>query len=331
MTGRVWLAVAILLACALPVSAAKRDLRKPPEAPPVTAAPPVLPAAMGSSDVLAVYPDRVVVIDPSHPDDWGVIPVKGAVHSALWLMERHLLLLHLPDQKTLAVIDTRPGSTQRYTAIATYQAPEFADRSLRFAISSGRVYLARNRQAVLIFDPKSLLAKIGLYAVDFLPVVYTTATRAILPDRIIALERGQLTVEWTRPRPGEVAAPRYIRLPYRPTGMLAHRQGGLIYLSCRADDGTGRILAFDAETLEVVHEEPVPTDITSMAWLDDGRLCILSAPENRFAILDVRSWTWTRVWFPEIPGRPLRLLSAAPPPVPEFEREDVSFGEVYEP
>ena len=289
------------------------------------------PGVVGTSDVLAVYPDRIVVIDPSSPDDWGVIPVQGMVHSAVWLMERHLLLIHLPEQKAMAVIDTRPGSVTRYRAIATYHAPEFSDTRLKFAVSGGRVYLARNRQAVLIFDPGSLLAKIGLYAVDFLPVVYSTATRAILSDRILALEEGQLTVEWTRPRPGEVAAPRYVRLPYRPTGMLSHREGSWVYLSARADDGTGRVLVLDTRSLEVVHEIPVPHAITSMAWLDDGRLCLLSAKESRFAILDVKTWDWARVWTPKIPGTPIRLLSAAPPPTPEFAHDGVGFGEVYEP
>ena len=202
MTLRVLLACSLWLGAVLPAGAAATGsvLASSPRA-----------GLVGASDVLAVYPDRIVVIDPSSPDDWGMIPVQGMVHSAIWLMERHLLLAHLPEQKAMVVIDTRPGSVSRYRAIATYHSPEFADASLKFAISGGRVYLARNHQAVLIFDPRSLLAKIGLYAVDFLPVVYSTATRAILSDRILSLEEGQLTVEWTRPRPGEVAAPRYVR------------------------------------------------------------------------------------------------------------------------
>lgn len=321
MTLRVLLACSLWLAAVAPAGAAASAS--------VGAAMRV--GQVGTSDVLAVYPDKIVVIDPSSPDDWGVIPVQGMVHSALWLMERHLLLVHLPAQKAMAVIDTRPGSVTRYRAIATYHAPEFSDTRLKFAVSGGRVYLARNRQAVLIFDPGSLLAKIGLYAVDFLPVVYSTATRAILSDRILALEEGQLTVEWTRPRPGEVAAPRYVRLPHRPTGMLSHREGSWVYLSARANDGTGRVLVLDTSSLEVVHEIPVPHAITSMAWLDDGRLCLLSAKESRFAILDVKTWDWARVWTPKIPGTPIRLLSAAPPPTPEFAHDGVGFGEVYEP
>lgn len=322
MTLRVLLACSLWLGAALPAGAAATGsvLASSPRA-----------GLVGASDVLAVYPDRIVVIDPSSPDDWGMIPVQGMVHSAIWLMERHLLLAHLPEQKAMVVIDTRPGSVSRYRAIATYHSPEFADASLKFAISGGRVYLARNHQAVLIFDPRSLLAKIGLYAVDFLPVVYSTATRAILSDRILSLEEGQLTVEWTRPRPGEVAAPRYVRLPYRPTGMLPHREGSMIYLSSRADDGSGRLLALDGETLDVVREIAVPHGITSMAWLDDGRLCILSAKESRFAILDLKTWAWTRVWKPKVPGTPIRLLSAAPPPLPDAARDGLGYGEVYEP
>ncbi len=287
--------------------------------------------AMGTSNVLAVYPDRMVVIDPSSPDDWGVIPVPGMVHSAIWLMERHLLLVHLPAQRAMAVIDVRPDSVTRYRAVATYHSPEFADVSLRFALSGGRVYLARDRTAVVIFDPASLVAKIGLYAVDFLPLVYSSATRAILSDRIVSLDEGQLTVESTRPRAGELAAPRFVRLPYRPVGMLPQRAGGMLFLSCRADDGSGRILVLDPGTLEIVEEVPVPHDITSMAWLDDGRLCVLSARESRFAILELATWTWSRVWTPAIPGRPIRLLSAASPPLPEGERDGVAFGEVFEP
>lgn len=329
MTLRLLFAGMLCLSACAPAQAAA--VGSPPTAPPVTAKPPARSGAVGASDVLAVYPDRIVVIDPASPDDWGVIPVQGMVHSAIWLMERHLLLVHLPEQKSMAVIDTRPGSLTRYRALASYQAPEFADPSLRFAISGGRVYLARDRQAVLIFDPRSLLAKIGLYAVDFLPVIYSTATRVILSDKILSLEDGQFTVEWTRPRPGEVAAPRPLRLPYRPTGLLSHREGGMVFLSCRADDGTGRILALDSETLEVTREIAVPHAITSMAWLDDGRLCILSAKESRFAILNLRTWQWARVWTPKIPGRPQRLLSAAPPPLPEGMHEGVGFGEVYEP
>jgi hypothetical protein len=281
--------------------------------------------------VLVVYPDRMVVIDPASPDDWGSIPVQGTAHSAIWLMERHLLLVHLPGKKAMAVIDTRPDSVTRYRAIATYHSPEFADTSLRFALSGGRVYLAREREAVLIFDPPTLLAKIGLYAVDFLPLVYSSATRVILADRIVALEAGQLTVESTRPRRGEVAAPRFIRLPYRPTGLLTHRDGGPLLLSCRADDGTGRLLALDTETLDISQEIAVPHAITSMAWLDDGRLCILSATEGQLAILDLKTWRWARIWKPAIPGTPIRLLTAAAPLATAPEHDDVGFGEVYEP
>lgn len=303
----------------------------PPPPPGFVMASPPPRASMGASDVLAVYPNRVVVIDPASPDDWGVIPVQGTAHSALWLMERHILLLHLPDRKAMVVIDTRPGSVSRYRVIASYESQEFSDRALRFALASGRVYLARDREAVLIFDPGSLLAKIGLYAVDFLPVVYSTLARVTLPDRILALEEGQLTVEWTRPRPGEVAAPRYIRLPYRPTGLLTHREGSLVYLACRAADGSGRILALDPVSLGIVRELALPHAITSMAWLDDGRICVLSAKERRFAILDLKTWSWSRVWTPTIPGTPIRLLSAAAPPSLPRPREGIEFGEVYEP
>lgn len=328
MSLRLLLASSLILLAA-PEALAKAAPRVAP--PPVAKAPPAPREAVASGNVLLVYPDRMVVIDPASPDDWGNIPVKGTVNSALWLMERHLLLVHLPGEKAMVVIDTRPDSVTRYRALATYHAPEFADPALRFAQSGGRVYLARAREAVLIFDPPTLLAKIGLYAADFLPLVYSTATRVLLADRIVSLEAGQVTVESTRPRPGEISAPRYLRLPYRPTGLLTHREGGSLYLACRADDGTGRLLALDPATMEITQEIAVPHAITSMAWLDDGRLCMLSAPVGRLAILDVATWRWTRIWQPEIPGKPLRLLSAAAPPAPGSAGAGAGFGEVYEP
>ncbi len=264
-------------------------------------------------DILVGYPTGVAVIDPNQTDDWGLIPMTGNVEAAAHLRERDVLLLHAPNVGELTVVDIQPFSASRYQVLASYRSPELYRRGMRFVQSGTRVYLASGRTAVAILDPKTLLAKLGTYTFDFLPLVYATGAQAVLPQGIFMLKDGQLTYEDPRPK-GGISAPVYVRLSQRPLEMLADTVASKLYLSASKPDGTGVVFVVDAETRQVAQEIPVPWPITSMAWLDNGELAVLSGPRRRLALYDTKLNKWARVWSPQIPGIPRRLLPVGRPP-----------------
>lgn len=272
-------------------------------------------------DLLVSYPDGVAVIDPNQTDDWGLIPMKGSVEAAVHLRDRDVLLMHAPAVGELSVVDMQPFSPSRYQVLASYRSPELYRRGMRFVRSGARVYLAAGRTAVAILDPKTLLAKLGLYTFDFLPLVYASGMESVLSSGIFTLKDGQLTYEDPRPK-GGIPAPVYVRLSQRPLEMLADTVASKLYLSASKPDGTGVVFVVDAPTRTVAQEIPVPWPITSMAWLDNGELALLSGPRRQLAIYDTKLNRWARVWSPKIPGRPMRLLPVGrppevPPPPPE--------------
>jgi len=264
-------------------------------------------------DILVTYPNGVAVIDPNQADDWGLIPVTGKIEAAVHLRDRQVLLLHAPDIGELSIIDVEPFSPSRYQVLASYRSPELMRRGLRFVRSGTRVYLASGQTAVAILDPKTLLAKLGLYTFDFLPLVYTNGDQSVLPQGIFTLKDGQLTCEDPRPK-GGISAPVYIRLSQRPLEMLTDTVASRIYLSASKPDGTGVVFVVDAASRSVVQEIPVPWPITSMAWLDNGELALLTGPRRRLALYDTKLNKWARVWSPKIPGLPTRLLPVGKPP-----------------
>lgn len=266
-----------------------------------------------SYDILVGYPHGVAVIDPNQTDDWGLIPMPGTVEAAAHLRDRQVLLMHSPDVGELAIVDVEPYSPSRYQVLARYQSPELKRRGMRFVRSGTRVYLAIGQTAVAIVDPKTLLAKLGLYTFDFLPLVYASGEQSVLAQGLFTLKDGQLTYEDPRPK-GGVSAPVYIRLSQRPLQMLADTVASKLYLSASKPDGTGLVFVVDAATRRVERELPVPWPITSIAWLDNGELALLSAPRKRLAVYDTKLDRWARVWSPKIPGLPTRLLPVGRPP-----------------
>lgn len=264
-------------------------------------------------DLLVSYPTGVAVIDPNQTDDWGLIPMSGNVEAAAHLRDRDVLLLHAPNVGELSVVDLQPFSPSRYQVLASYRSPELGRRGMRFVRSGTRVYLASGRTAVAILDPQTLLAKLGLYTFDFLPLVYATGDQSILSQGIFTLKDGQLTYEDPRPK-GGISAPVYVRLSQRPIEMLTDTVSSKLYLSASKPDGTGVVFVVDATTRTVAQEIPVPWPITSMAWLDNGELALLSGPRRRLAIYDTKLNRWARVWSPQIPGMPSRLLPVGKPP-----------------
>lgn len=264
-------------------------------------------------DILVGYPNGVAVIDPNQTDDWGLIPMTGNVEAAAHLRDRNVLLLHAPNVAELSVVDIEPFSPSRYQVLASYRSPELGRRGMRFVRSGTRVYLASGRTAVAILDPKTLLAKLGLYTFDFLPLVYTNGEQSVLSAGIFTLKDGQLTYEDPRPT-GGISAPVYVRLSQRPLQMLADTVASKLYLSASKPDGTGLVFVVDAATRQVTQEIQVPWPITSMAWLDNGELAVLSGPRRRLGIWDTKLDKWARVWTPKVPGIPTRLLPVGKPP-----------------
>lgn len=293
---RAWaLATALILGLALPGWALPKSVRA------------------SGYDILVGYPNGVAVIDPNQTDDWGLIPMTGNVEAAAHLRDRDVLLLHAPNVSELSIVDVQPFSPSRYQVLASYRSPELGRRGMRFVRSGTRVYLAAGNTAVAILDPKTLLVKLGLYTFDFLPLVYTNGEQSVLSQGIFTLKDGQLTYEDPRPK-GGISAPMYVRLGQRPLQMLADTIASRLYLSASKPDGTGVVFVVDAATRHVAQEIPVPWPITSMAWLDNGELAVLSGPRRRLGIWDTKLNKWARVWSPQIPGIPTRLLPVGKPP-----------------
>jgi hypothetical protein len=278
-------------------------------------------AAPSGCELLVSYPRAVAVIDPNQVNDWGTIPVPGTVEAALYVKEQAILLVHEPDVQELAIVDLKPFSPTRYQVLASYRSPELARKGLRFVQSGLRVYLAQGRTALAIVDPESLLAKLGVYTFDFLPIV--AIDQVTLREGQFSLRDGQLTAEDPHPREPGPHVPVYIRLSDRPLEMLADPGHSRLFVSLTKPDGTGAIAVIDAAQRQQVREIAVPWPITSIAWLDSGEIAVLSAPRRRVGVYDTKLGRWARIWSPGIPGRPTRLIAAgAPPPAPAVVPED---------
>lgn len=279
-------------------------------------------ASPAGREVLVSYPQAVAVIDLDAPDDWGTIPVGGTVEAAAFVREQAVLLLHSPARQELAVVDVRRYSPTRYQVLASYRSPELSRRGMRFVASASRYYLASGRTAVAVVDPRTLLAKLGVYTFDFLPMVDDTAQHVTLPEGFFALKDGQLTVE--DPLAGGLPVPQFVRLSDRPRELLADPSRSRLYLTANRPGGTGALLVLDARARTVVHALNVPWPITSMAWLEDGSIGLLSAQHRMLAVYDPLKDRWTRVWSPKVPGTPLRLLALGEPGGKRFDpiRED---------
>lgn len=295
----------LLLAAALALLATSRG---------AAAAPSPSPAGR---EILVCYPQALAVIDLDAPDDWGTVPVGGAVEAATFVREHGVLLLHSPARQELSVVDARRYSPTRYQVLASYRSPELSRRGMRFVASGNRYYLASGRTAVAVLDPRTLLAKLGVYSFDFLPMVDDTSQHATLSEGFFALKDGQLTVE--DPRSGGLPVPEFIRLSDRPKELLADPARSRLYLTASRQGGKGALLVLDARTRTVVHDLTVQWPITSMAWLDDGSIGLLSSQRRMLAVYDPQGDRWVRVWSPKIPGTPLRLLALGEPGGKRFE------------
>lgn len=263
-------------------------------------------------ELLVSYPHQVVVIDPNQPDDTGVIPVNGTAEASHLLRDKGVLFLHMPDVNELAVVNVAPFSPDRYQVLASYRSPELGRRGLRFVASGLKIYLARGREAVAILDPATLIARLGLYTFDFLPLVFQD--QVIMRQGIFSLQAGQLSYEDPRPRPGALHVPVFVRLGDRPLELLAAPARDRLYLSATRPDATGAILELDSEKREVIHQIVTPWPITSMSWLDNGELAVLSASRRRLGVYDLARRRWARIWTPAVAGTPVRLLPTGMPP-----------------
>ncbi|HEY9899686.1 MAG TPA: hypothetical protein V6D00_10940, partial [Pantanalinema sp.] len=272
-----------------------------------TAAPTPSPSGR---EILVRYPQALSVVDLEAADDWGLVPLSGTVEAAVFVREQAVLLLHSPARQELSVVDARRYSPTRYQVLASYRSPELSRRGMRFVASASRYYLAAGRTAVAVVDPRTLLAKLGVYTFDFLPMVDDTAQHVALDEGFFALRNGQLSVE--DPRSG-MPAPQFVRLTDRPLELLADPSRSRLYLSASRPGGTGALLVLDARTRSVVHELNVSWPITSMAWLEDGAIGLLSAPRRLVAVYDPLKDRWGRVFSLKAPGTPLGLLSLAEP------------------
>lgn len=266
-----------------------------------------------AAELIVSYPGKLAVVNADAPDDWGLVPLSGTVEAACMVPGYGQLLVHMPTRGELAVVDVRPAAPTRYQVLASFRARELFYKGLRFVQSGGTVYLAHGRRAHAVYKPQKLMAKLGLYTYDFLPVVHSSAQHAYLPQGVFTLEKGQLSFENPRTPPGVAPVFEYVRLPHRPTGMLV--RSGKLMLSLEASDGSGRLVALDPASRRITREWSLEDPVSSMAWLDDGQLGVLSG--DRLALLDTRTGAWVRRWASPVPGHPIAVLPAAPEVVHE--------------
>ncbi|MNY02895.1 hypothetical protein D3C86_1354860 [compost metagenome] len=269
------------------------------------------PVPTTGREVLITYPQALAVVNLDAPDDWGLVPIGGTVEAAAYVREQSVLLLHSPARQELAVVDARRFSPTRYQVLASYRSPELSRRGMRFVAVANRFYLASGRTAVAVVDPRTLLAKLGVYTYDFLPVVDDTAQHVTMAEGYFALKDGQLTVE--DPRAGGVPVPQFVRLSDRPQELLADPSRSRLYLAANRPGGTGALLVLDARTRAVIHELAVSWPITSMTWLEGGAIGFLSAARPLIAVYDPAKDRWATILSPKVPGKPLRLLALGEP------------------
>ncbi|HBN08417.1 MAG TPA: hypothetical protein DD435_07140 [Cyanobacteria bacterium UBA8530] len=256
--------------------------------------------AAETSDLLLLYPDRLLVVQG---DSLGEIPLHGRVKGFLLVKFRPLLVLHLPDQGTLAVVNVRPFSPTKYQVLASYSSSELSQEGLELVESLQKIYLVKDRTVVAKLDLDGLRLELEVSKYDTLPI-------SPLPSRILSTEGGRLfyldggNLFYEETRPPTLPAPRPIPLENRPVDLL---QKGKNLLILERGQGQGKLTILDTESLFVLREFPIEGTPNSMAFSGEGKIAVL-LDDGWLWLLDENEGKWTKKWKPKSLRSPLRLL-----------------------
>lgn len=242
--------------------------------------------------------NRIMVWDAS--GIYGEVPLQGKVDSYHLVRARPLLVVHIPKQGILAVIDVRPYSPSRFRTLAVYQSPSLCyARTAMFELEK-QIYLSQGPHVLARLDLEELQLELaGLEAVP-MPLV---PGRIVLGNRTFYIDQGGLFCEMPEAHP---PVPYPLALDQAPMDLL--RDTRFLYVLTRSATGGGIVL-FDPENLEEIVSFPLNEVPNSMVLGENGQVVVL-LESGKIGVVDPIQRRWIRRWRPFLPQRPLRLLPA---------------------
>ncbi len=271
------------------------------------------PAAAVSKPVIVAMPDRLQVLDTGHPDTYGAIPLPGRAEAALYLRNQQVLVVHMPGAGAMSLVDLKEFSPNRYQAFQTIRAPELAAYDLGIEEIAGKVLLGYAKTAIAVLDIGTWKLELGFDRPESIPFPFSTAKVLYLPPGVFTLKDGQVTFEDLRRNyMGHAATPRSLPLRHQPKAMVAGPVGRHLYIAQGSQNGKGALADIDTDTRNVVREITTPGPLTSVVWVDDRTLAVLSG--HNLGLVDIHKWKLTNWFRMNLPGgTPQRLLPAHTP------------------
>lgn len=300
--GRTW----ALLACALGLGLAGAGG--------MGGAPPALAL---TKPVIVAMPDRLQVLDTADPDTSGAIPLPGRAEAALYVPSREVLVVHMPGAAAISLVDLKPFSPNQYQAFRTFRAPELASYDLGIEEIAGKVLLGYAKTAIAVLDIATWKLEVGFDRPESIPFPFSNSKILYLPGGVFTLKDGQvLFEEIRRDSQGRAATPVSLPFRYQPTAMVAEPAGRHLYVAQGNPAGKGCLTALATETREIRHELLTPGALSSVVWVDDRTLAVLSG--SHLGLVDVHAWKLKRWFKMNLPGgTPVRLLPSYTPRAPE--------------
>jgi KDO2-lipid IV(A) lauroyltransferase len=258
--------------------------------------------------VILTMPDKLIVLDTAHPDTHGAIPLKGRAEAALFLPSRQVLVVHMPAQSALALVDLQPFSPHQYQVFKTFKAPELGAYDLGIEEVAGKVLLGFGRTPIAELEIATWKLEVGFDRPDSIPFPFSTTRLFYLPSGIFTLKDGEVLFESiARNSHWRAATPLSIRFRYRPTAMVPGPVGRHLYVAQAGEAGKGALADVETETRLIKREMQSSGPLTSVVWIDDRHLAVLSG--HHLGVVDVARWKMNQ-WFKiEAPGgKPLQLL-----------------------
>lgn len=240
--------------------------------------------------------NRIMVWDAA--GTYGEVPLQGQVDAFHLVNARPLLVVHIPKQGILAVIDVRPYSPSRFRTLAVYQSPSLCYAHTSMVELEKQIYLSQGPHVLARLDLEELRLELaGLEAVP-MPLV---PGRITLGNRTFYIDQGGLFCEMPEAHP---PVPYPLSLDQAPMALLRDRR--FLYVLTRSATGGGIVL-FDPENLEQIVSFPLNEVPNSMVLGENGQVVVL-LESGKIGVVDPIQRRWIRRWRPFLPQRPLHLL-----------------------
>ncbi|MBU6427881.1 MAG: lysophospholipid acyltransferase family protein [Cyanobacteria bacterium REEB65] len=258
--------------------------------------------------LLAAYGHRLEVLDVGQLATHGAVPLPGPADASLFLPDRQLLIVHIPSQAEVALVDLQPMSPTRFEIVRSFHAPEFGAYDLSFEKAGGDVLLGYGKTVVAHFRTQDWSDEVGYDRPDEIPYPFSGGSTLYSPSGIYTLSRGELDFEDTHPDISGAAATSWpVSLSGRPLAMVADQTGERLFVGEGTAAGSGLLAILDASSHRVVREVPCGHALTSLAWVDRGTLAALGG--SAIGLFDTRSLAFSRWLEPHLRGGPpARLL-----------------------